>query len=71
MHVERMHLECTHCRRPAQARRSPPIPHPHPHPHPHPNPTQGEALSTLTFWLDAVRKQAEACAVQLRATPAG
>ena len=31
----------------------------------------GEALSTLIFWLDEVRKQAEACAVQLRATPAG
>ena len=31
----------------------------------------GEALSTLTFWLDEVRKQAEACAVQLRSTPAG
>ena len=31
----------------------------------------GEALSTLTFWLDEVRKQTEACAVQLRATPAG
>ena len=36
-----------------------------------PTPRTGEALSTLTFWLDAVRKQAEACAVQLRATPAG
>ena len=31
----------------------------------------GEALSTLTFWLDEVRKQTEACAMQLRATPAG
>ena len=33
--------------------------------------TAGEALPTLTFWLDAVRKQADACAAQLRATPAG
>ena len=31
----------------------------------------GDALSTLTFWLDEVRKQVETCAMQLRATPAG